>query len=115
MKEKGGLFLSPIIPPARRRKEGEAMGEKFPTGHLVTTAGVNDRAASDEAFAKFVRKSLRRHEEGDWGDLSAGDTAEKRVCPGQATEAVFSIRARRPAQNLDYYRGRPVSDDSAFP
>jgi len=52
------------------------MGEKFPMGHLVTTAGVNDRAASDEAFARFVRKSLRRHEQGDWGDLSAEDVKE---------------------------------------
>ncbi|NQT31212.1 MAG: hypothetical protein HQ588_02665 [Deltaproteobacteria bacterium] len=52
------------------------MGDKFPMGRLVTTAGVNDRAASDEAFAKFVRKSLQRHEKGDWGDLSAEDVVE---------------------------------------
>jgi len=59
------------------------MGEKFPTGRLVTTAGVNDRAASDEAFAKFVRKSLQRHEEGDWGDLSAEDVVENEYALGK--------------------------------
>jgi len=61
----------------------EAMGEKFPMGHLVTTAGVNDRAASDEAFARFVRKSLRRHEQGDWGDLSAEDVKENEYALGK--------------------------------
>ena len=59
------------------------MGEKFPTGRLVTTAGVNDRAASDGAFAKFVRKSLQRHEEGDWGDLSADDVKENEYALGK--------------------------------
>ena len=52
------------------------MADKFPMGRLVTTAGVNDRASSDEAFARFVRKSLQRHEQGDWGDLSAEDKRE---------------------------------------
>jgi len=59
------------------------MGDKFPMGHLVTTAGVMERAASDEAFAKFVRKSPRRHEEGDWGDLSAEDTKENEYAMGK--------------------------------
>jgi len=59
------------------------MGEKFPMGRLVTTAGVAERGASDEAFAKFVRKSLQRHSQGDWGDLSAGDTAENEYALGK--------------------------------
>jgi len=52
------------------------MSEKFSMGRLVTTAGVMERASSDEAFAKFVRKSLERHSQGDWGDLSDQDRRE---------------------------------------
>ena len=59
------------------------MREKFPMGRLVTTAGVNDRASSDEAFARFVRKSLQRHSQGDWGDLSAEDVKENEYALGK--------------------------------
>jgi len=59
------------------------MADKFPTGRLVTTAGVMDRASSDEAFAKFVRKSLERHSQGDWGDLSAEDKKENDYALGK--------------------------------
>jgi hypothetical protein len=52
------------------------MAEKFPMGRLVMTAGVADLAASNEAFAGFVRRSLKRHSQGDWGDLSAEDKRE---------------------------------------
>ena len=37
------------------------------------TAGVNDKVAQDEEFAKFVLDSLKRHANGDWGDLSQED------------------------------------------
>jgi len=59
------------------------MAGKFPTGRLITTAGVMDRAASDEAFARFVRKSLERHSQGDWGDLSAEDKRENEYALGK--------------------------------
>ena len=59
------------------------MAEKFTMGYLVTTAGVNERAASDEAFARFVRKSLQRHSQGDWGDLSAEDKQENEFSLGK--------------------------------
>ena len=74
-----------LLPPphTQGRKEGEAMAFKFPMGRLITTAGVMDRAASDEPFAKFVRKSLERHSEGDWGDLSAGDKKENESALGR--------------------------------
>jgi len=59
------------------------MGDKFPMGHKVLTAGVMDKASSDEAFARFVRKSLERHSQGDWGNLSAEDTAENEYALGK--------------------------------
>jgi hypothetical protein len=52
------------------------MADKFPLGHKVITAGVMDLSASNEAFAKFVRRSLDRHAEGDWGDLGDDDRKE---------------------------------------
>jgi hypothetical protein len=52
------------------------MDTKFPLGHKVTTSGVMERAAVDEPFAKFVRKSIDRHSQGDWGDLSTEDKKE---------------------------------------
>jgi len=59
------------------------MSEKFKTGTLVMTAGVNDLAAANESFAHFVRKSLQRHTEGDWGDLSAEDVKENEYALGK--------------------------------
>lgn len=59
------------------------MPDKFPMGHLVTTAGVMERAASDEAFARFVRKSLERHSQGHWGDLSDQDIRENEFSLGK--------------------------------
>ena len=52
------------------------MADKFTMGRLIMTAGVAELSAANESFAKFVRKSLQRHSEGDWGDLSANDKRE---------------------------------------
>lgn len=46
---------------------------KFSTLQTVVTAGVNDMMAENPAFAEFVRRSLQRHCESDWGDLSEED------------------------------------------
>lgn len=43
---------------------------------LYLTAGVNNRAAEDPRFAKFVLDSIKRHCRGDWGDLSEDDKKE---------------------------------------
>jgi hypothetical protein len=53
-----------------------AMADKFQMGQLVTTAGVNDLALANESFAVFVRRSLQRHSQGDWGDLEDKDKSE---------------------------------------
>jgi hypothetical protein len=49
---------------------------KFPLGRIVWTRGVNDRVAVDTPFAKFVMDSLKRHANGDWGELSVEDKRE---------------------------------------
>ena len=59
------------------------MSEKFKTGTLVMTAGVAELGAANESFAHFVRKSLQRHSDGDWGDLSAEDVVENEYALGK--------------------------------
>lgn len=59
------------------------MADKFTTGRLIMTAGVAELGAANESFAKFVRKSLQRHSDGDWGDLSAGDKKENEYALGK--------------------------------
>jgi len=42
-------------------------------GQLAFTCGVNDKVANSEAFSRFVRESIGRHANGDWGDLCDED------------------------------------------
>lgn len=42
-------------------------------GQTVMTRGVNNRVADDSEFAKFVMRSLVRHQYEDWGDLDSED------------------------------------------
>lgn len=44
-------------------------------GMLVFTCGVNNLVAENEAFAKFVLTSIRRHLRRDWGDVCPEDKA----------------------------------------
>lgn len=53
----------------------------FRLGQVCLTRGVNDHAAEDSDFARFVFDSLRRHVHGDWGDL----------CPEDKQENEFSV------------------------
>lgn len=52
---------------------------KFQLGQIVMTSGINDRVADDERFAKFVFDSLKRHDNGDWGDLCEDDRQENEL------------------------------------
>lgn len=45
----------------------------FDLGKTVVTRGVNDTIADDKQFAIFVVNSLKRHVNGDWGDLCDED------------------------------------------
>lgn len=49
---------------------------KFPSGRILMTRGVNGLVAENETFAKFVTTSLSRHLSGDWGELSQEDYQE---------------------------------------
>lgn len=45
----------------------------FKLGKIVATASVADRMEHDRVFAAFVSKSLRRYQNGDWGDTCKED------------------------------------------
>jgi len=48
-------------------------GVKFPLGQTVMTRGVADKVAVDTKFAEFTYQSLKRHANGDWGELCDED------------------------------------------
>lgn len=52
---------------------------KFSLGRIVLTRGVNDKAAEDNEFAKFIFESLKRHIKGDWEDLCKKDREENEL------------------------------------
>jgi len=52
------------------------VGPKFDLGQIVMTSGVAEQVATDTAFAQFVTSSLKRHANGDWGEMSAEDKKE---------------------------------------
>lgn len=52
---------------------------RFQTGQLVMTCGIADRVAEDEDFARLVDQSLKRHIQGDWGDLKQEDKKENEL------------------------------------
>ena len=54
-------------------------GTNFQLGQLVWTRGVADRIADDSEFAKFATQSLKRHANGDWGDLGQEDKNENNL------------------------------------
>lgn len=51
----------------------DSIGEKFNTGRVLCTRGVNDLMLKDELFRMFVHESLLRHTLGDWGELCLDD------------------------------------------
>lgn len=51
----------------------------FRSGQIIMTRRINDRVADDEGFAKFVVDSLKRHANGDWGDLCEDDKQENEL------------------------------------
>lgn len=51
----------------------ERLQGKFPLGQTVMTRGIADRVAVDIKFAEFTMQSLKRHANGDWGNLCEDD------------------------------------------
>lgn len=80
---------------------------RFPLGRTLITAGMNDAIADDEVLAMLVIDGIRRHGQGDWGDVDTNDRA--------ANERALRIDARLvseyelPASIRDRYR-----DDRVF-
>lgn len=58
-------------------------GKKFELGQLVMTAGVVAKVAEDPVFAQFALESLKRHANGDWGDLCEDDKKENEFSLGK--------------------------------
>ena len=52
---------------------------KISSGQLVFTIGVNTKVENDEKFSRFVVSSLRRHLQGDWGDVCKEDWEENEL------------------------------------
>jgi len=59
-------------------------------GRLVMTRGVNDLIADSTPFAKFVVQSMKRHANGDWGDMSQDDKAENELSLREGNLRLFS-------------------------
>ena len=69
---------------------------KFPLGRLLMSRAVAETSGHDLAFASFVYQSLKRHSQGDWGDLDAEDKAMNDTAylvkwdPNEGGDRVFS-------------------------
>ena len=49
------------------------MKPKFELGTIVMTRAINDEVADCDRMAKVVIDALKRHADGDWGDLYESD------------------------------------------
>jgi hypothetical protein len=74
-------------------------GKRFEFGVLVLTAGVNAKVADDVEFAKFVWDSIKRHGDGDWGDMDEHDKAENEFSIGKHLR-IFSAYEQAPLPKI---------------
>ena len=65
------------------------MSEKFPMGHLVIT-----RSALDSLDRESIDVALRRHSEGDWGELDEEDRRENERSLEEGLRLLSSYRAK---------------------
>lgn len=84
------------------------MPSKFNAGRLVWTRGVNKVVADNTEFAKFAVNSLKRHLNGDWGDLDDEDkrTNEKALTHGERLLSAYKD-ARFPQNGNSTTGGEP--------
>lgn len=52
------------------------MAKKFESERCVVTMGVNEKMNESASFLKFVRISIGRHFNGDWGEMPEEDKKE---------------------------------------
>jgi len=69
---------------------------KFKLGQVTVTRGVADRMNAETAFDYFVRVSLGRYVQCDWGDTCEEDkkTSDKAVKNGERIMAVYNYKDR---------------------
>lgn len=63
---------------------------KFAMGQIVLTRGVYALAVSNSNFNSFVQESLKRHSNGDWGDLCPEDREENEIALREGNLRLFS-------------------------
>ncbi len=72
------------------------VGSKFPGGQLVVTPGILERMEDDDQFRIAVNKSLDRHYNGDWGDMSEDDKKENDLAVKEGNLRIFSAYELNP-------------------
>jgi len=88
------------MPTEGREMTLERLQGKFPLGQTVMTRGVADKVAIDIGFSEFVFKSLKRHANGDWGDLCQADKDENELALKQGNLRLFSAYSRPPLPKI---------------
>ncbi len=63
---------------------------KFPLGQLAMTCGVVDKSVENLAFTTFCVASLKRHGQGDWGELCDEDKKANDEALKSGEERLFS-------------------------
>lgn len=73
---------------------------KFECGLIVQTAGIRAACKENFKFAEYIARSLKRHSEGDWGDVCDEDweTNQKALMYGGR---LFSAYQDTSASGLD--------------
>lgn len=66
---------------------------KFPLGRTTMTRGISDAICTDQHLAQHVINSMRRHAQGDWGDIDAEDHAcnERALTHGERLVSVYRL------------------------
>lgn len=67
---------------------------KFRLGQVYVSRQVNEKATEDEDFAKFILQSLRKHANGDWGDLDEEDKQENEFSLGEGFRILSAYKYR---------------------
>ena len=64
---------------------------KFNPGRIVATKGVAERMEKDAAFDEFCEMSLRRHLDGDWGEMIDEDRMRNKEALENGEDSLYSV------------------------
>ena len=78
------------------------MDAKFKLGQLEATAAVAAQMREDAAFASFVRASLSRYIQADWGEMAAEDIQSNDSALANDNDRIFAAytNAQHPAWKI---------------